>query len=107
MINLKRVILLETISGIVWRITYRNENSYTIAKLKVTKQKDLISIVGYIPLAYVGSVLTIKGKWVINSQFGRQFQISESEETMPADITGIQIYLSSRMIQGLGPQTAK
>lgn len=107
MTNLKRVMFLETISGTVWRITYRNENSYTIAKLKVAKQKDLISIVGYIPLVYVGSVLTIKGKWVINSQFGRQFQISESEETMPADITGIQIYLSSGMIKGLGPQTAK
>lgn len=43
MTNLKRVMFLETISGTVWRITYRNENSYTIAKIKVAKQKDLSS----------------------------------------------------------------
>lgn len=67
----------------------------------------MINIVGYIPLVYVGSILTVKGKWVLNSQFGRQFQVSESEETMPADITGIQRYLSSEMIKGLGSQTAK
>lgn len=84
-----------------------NKNNYTIAKLRVAKQKDLISIVGYIPLVYVGSILTLKGKWVLNSQFGRQFQVSESEETMPADITGIQRYLSSGMIKGLVQQTAK
>jgi len=98
---------LETISGIVWRITFHNENGYTIAKLKVARHKDLIPIIGYIPIVYVGSVLTLKGKWVINSQFGRQFQVQESEETMPADIVGIQRYLSSGMIKGLGPKTAK
>lgn len=70
MTNLKRVMFLETISGTVWRITYRNENSYTIAKIKVAKQKDLIIIVGYIPLVYVGSILTVKGKWVLNAQSG-------------------------------------
>ena len=98
---------METISGIVWRITFHNENGYTIAKLKVAKHRDLIPIIGYIPIVYVGSVLTLKGKWVVNSQFGRQFQVQESEETMPADIVGIQRYLSSGMIKGLGPKTAK
>ena len=98
---------METISRIVWRITFHNENGYTIAKLKVAKHRDLIPIIGYIPIVYVGSVLTLKGKWVVNSQFGRQFQVQESEETMPADIVGIQRYLSSGMIKGLGPKTAK
>lgn len=45
--------------------------------------------------------------WVVNSQFGRQFQVQESEETMPADIVGIERYLSSGMIKGLGPKIAK
>ena len=98
---------METISGIVWRITFHNENGYTIAKLKVARHKDFIPIVGYIPIIYVGSVLTLKGKWVINSQFGRQFQVQESEETMPADVARIERYLSSGMIKGLGPKTAK
>ena len=81
--------------------------SDTIAKLKVARHKDFIPIVGYIPIIYVGSVLTLKGKWVINSQFGRQFQVQESEETMPADVARIERYLSSGMIKGLGPKTAK
>ncbi len=98
---------METISGIVWRITFHNENGYTIAKLKVAKHRDFVPIVGYIPIVYVGSILTLKGKWVINSQFGRQFQVQESEETIPSDIVGIERYLSSGMIKGLGTKTAK
>lgn len=96
-----------TISGIVWKINYRNENSYTIAKLRIEGQRHQVNIVGYIPIIHVGSILTLHGKWVPNAQFGWQFQIEESEEVMPIDIFGIQKYLSSGEIEGLEKQIAE
>ncbi len=99
--------MTESVSGIVYRITYHNtENGYTIAKLKSGKYRDLIKIAGYIPIIHVGSVLTLSGNWVTDSKFGRQFKVSGSEETIPSDINGIERYLGSGMIKGLGPKYA-
>jgi exodeoxyribonuclease V alpha subunit len=92
----------------VERITYQNpENGYTVLKVKVKGYDDLVTVVGSLLDANVGSVLLIDGDWKIDTKFGRQFVAQKWEETMPASIYGIEKYLGSGLIKGVGPKFAK
>ncbi|MDF2540077.1 MAG: ATP-dependent exonuclease alpha subunit - helicase superfamily er [Herbinix sp.] len=93
---------------IVERITYQNpENGYTILKVNVKGYDDLVTVVGSLLDANVGSVLLIDGDWKIDTKYGRQFIAQKWEETMPASIYGIEKYLGSGLIKGVGPKFAK
>ena len=93
---------------IVERITYQNpENGYTVLKVNVKGYDDLVTVVGSLLDANVGSVLLIDGDWKIDTKFGRQFMAQKWEETMPASIYGIEKYLGSGLIKGVGPKFAK
>ena len=93
---------------IVERITYQNpENGYTILKVNVKGYDDLVTVVGSLLDANVGSVLLIDGDWKIDTKYGRQFMAQQWEETMPASIYGIEKYLGSGLIKGVGPKFAK
>ncbi len=93
---------------IVERITYQNpENGYTVLKVNVKGYDDLVTVVGSLLDANVGSVLLIDGDWKIDTKYGRQFVAQKWEETMPASIYGIEKYLGSGLIKGVGPKFAK
>src|SRR5947209_640349 len=67
----------ETLDGVLERITYLNEeNGYTVAKLKVPRQKKPVTIAGHLPSISVGEGLRIEGKWVNHPQYGRQFLVT-------------------------------
>ena len=96
------------IRGIVERITYQNpENGYTVLKCAVKNYSDLVTVVGSLLDANVGSVLLINGNWKVDARYGRQFIAETWEETMPATIYGIEKYLGSGLIKGVGPKFAK
>ncbi|MGI6526770.1 MAG: ATP-dependent RecD-like DNA helicase [Caldicoprobacterales bacterium] len=98
----------QSISGVIERITYVNqENGYTVAKLKSRGYFDLITIVGSLPSVNVGAIVSLKGEWKVDSKYGRQFVVSTYEEKLPATIAGIQKYLGSGLIKGIGPVNAK
>lgn len=93
---------------IVERITYQNpENGYTILKVNVKGYDELVTVVGSLLDVNVGSVLLIDGDWRIDPKYGRQFMAQKWEETMPASIYGIEKYLGSGLIKGVGPKFAK
>lgn len=93
---------------IVERITYQNpENGYTILKVNVKGYDELVTVVGSLLDANVGSVLLIDGDWKLDTKYGRQFIAQKWEETMPASIYGIEKYLGSGLIKGVGPKFAK
>jgi exodeoxyribonuclease V alpha subunit len=93
---------------IVERITYQNpENGYTVLKVNVKGYDDLVTVVGSLLDANVGSVLLIDGDWKIDTKYGRQFIAQKWEETMPATVYGIEKYLGSGLIKGVGPKFAK
>jgi len=95
------------LTGQIERITYTNEETgYTIAKLKVQGQWDLITIVGNIPSPSPGEILDLKGEWVHHPKYGDQFKIHSYQTTVPATVYGIRRYLGSGMIKGLGPKMA-
>ena len=96
------------IRGVVERITYQNpENGYTVLKCAVKNYSDLVTVVGNLLDVNVGSVLLVDGNWKIDSKYGRQFLAESWEETMPATVFGIEKYLGSGLIKGVGPKFAK
>lgn len=96
------------IRGVVERITYQNpENGYTVLKCAVKNYNDLVTVVGNLLDVNVGSVLLVDGNWKIDSKYGRQFLAESWEETMPATVFGIEKYLGSGLIKGVGPKFAK
>lgn len=99
---------LERLQGIVERVTYHDENAgYTVARLSVPGNRDLVTIVGRFPAIAAGQTLRLSGYWREHPQYGQQFQIVSAQETKPATLTGLEKYLGSGLIKGVGPVTAK
>lgn len=99
---------METISCTVERITYHNkDNGYSVIKTRVKNFRDLVTVTGYFAEIHIGSSLEITGEWSNNPKYGRQFSASEWIETLPATVGGIEKYLGSGIIKGIGPKTAK
>lgn len=99
---------MDYISGVVERITYTNEeNGYSVIKIKSKGFGDLITVVGTLSAVNIGSVIKAKGEWKINSKFGKQFEAVDFREEIPSTVAGIQKYLGSGLIKGIGPVNAK
>lgn len=98
----------EHLQGVVERVTYHAEDSgYTVARLHASGSRDLITIVGRFPSIQAGQTLRLKGFWREHAKYGTQFQVIFAQETKPATLTGIEKYLGSGLIKGIGPVTAK
>ena len=93
---------------VVERITYQNpENGYTILKCRVKDYAELVPVIGNLLDVNVGSVLLVEGNWKVDSKYGRQFVAESWEETLPATVYGMEKYLGSGLIKGVGPKFAK
>ncbi|MFH1157036.1 MAG: ATP-dependent RecD-like DNA helicase [Pseudomonadota bacterium] len=96
------------LQGQVERITYSSEeNGYTIARVRVRGERDLVTVVGGLMEPSPGEILVMQGIWVSHPKFGRQFKIETYETRMPATEYGIMKYLGSGLIKGIGPVMAK
>ncbi|MDR2781348.1 MAG: ATP-dependent RecD-like DNA helicase [Holosporaceae bacterium] len=96
------------LKGQLERITYENdENSYIVAKVKVYGYTDLVTIVGNIPSPTPGEILNMSGEWVNHPKFGMQFKVVFCECSVPASVAGIEKYLGSGLIKGIGSVMAK
>ena len=99
---------MEHLRCVVERITYQNENNgYTVLKCAVKDYSDLVTVVGTMPDTHVGSVLSLEGMWKVDARYGRQFSVEKFEETLPATVYGIEKYLGSGLVKGVGPKFAK
>ncbi len=99
---------MTTIRCVVERITYQNpENGYSVLKVRVKGYDDLVAVVGNLLDANVGSVLSVEGDWKVDSRYGRQFAAQKWEETLPATVYGMEKYLGSGLIKGVGPKRSE
>ena len=95
------------IRGVIERITYQNpENGYSIMKAKVKGYSDLVTLVGSLLEVPVGAVLLCEGNWKVDPKYGSQFAVESWEEVLPATVYGIEKYLGSGLIKGIGPKYA-
>ena len=93
---------------VVERITYQNpENGYSVMKVKVKGYNDLVTLVGNLLEVPAGSVLLCEGDWKVDKRYGSQFVCHTWEEVMPATIYGIEKYLGSGLVKGIGPKFAR
>ena len=100
--------MLTDLSGQIERITFvSEEDGFTIAKLKVYGHRDLVTVVGNLMAPKPGEILKMKGEWANHPKYGEQFKIAHYRTAVPASVYGIQKYLGSRLIKGIGPVMAK
>jgi exodeoxyribonuclease V alpha subunit len=98
----------DSLSGVVERLTFHSpESGYTVARLKATGCHDLVTVVGNFANPQAGQTLQLSGYWREHPQYGQQFQVEQYRETKPATLTGIEKYLGSGLIKGVGPVTAR
>lgn len=97
---------MEELSGIVESIVFKSDDTgYTVIKFR--ENNNVHTAVGAVPQVKEGQNLKLSGEWIVHKQFGRQFKIESLEEILPTSIEGIKKYLSSGIIHGIGPVTAK
>ncbi|PWB47558.1 MAG: ATP-dependent RecD-like DNA helicase [Candidatus Methylomirabilota bacterium] len=98
----------DTLQGTLERITYVNEeNHYVVARLQVSGRRDLATIVGNLPTVTPGETLKLTGEWVQHTKYGEQFKVEAFETITPATLAGIEKYLGSGLIKGIGPVFAR
>jgi exodeoxyribonuclease V alpha subunit len=96
------------IQGQIERITYFNEeNNYTIAKVRVQGKQGLLTVVGTLFSVSPGETLCMEGFWESHPKYGDQLRVTAYRSVLPATAAGIEKYLGSGMIKGIGPVTAK
>lgn len=97
---------VEEIFGYVENVVFAGE-SFTVARLKEPRKEELTCIVGPLPTLQPGETIRCVGEWKHHAQYGRQFVVESFESKEPSDLIGIQKYLESGMIKGIGPTYAE
>ncbi len=99
---------MEEIYGYIESIVFaEEEKGFTVARLKEPKKRDLTCIVGYMPSVQPGESIRCKGMWKLHPEYGQQFEVKSFDLQAPSDLIGIQKYLESGMIKGIGPVYAE
>ncbi len=95
---------LDHLAGLVERVTFHNEqNGYCVLRLKVKGERELITLVGHTPAVSPGEYASASGHWVTDREHGRQFRAVFVKISPPTTLTGIERYLGSGMVKGIGP----
>ena len=99
--------MLNNLTGQIERITYSNEeNGFTIARVKVPGRRGLVTVVGNLMSPMPGEIIKMQGEWTTHPKYGEQFKLVHYKTSVPATVYGIQKYLGSGLIKGLGPVMA-
>jgi len=98
----------ESLTGLIERVTFFNEeNGWAVLKVKAKGHRDHVTVVGSLPSVSAGEWLTAEGRWVQDREFGLQFRAEMLTSTAPTTKEGIEKYLGSGMVKGIGPVYAK
>ncbi|MGO9443819.1 MAG: helix-hairpin-helix domain-containing protein, partial [Thiobacillaceae bacterium] len=92
------------LAGLVERVTFHNgESGFCVLRLKVKGERELITLVGHTPAVSPGEYASASGHWVTDREHGRQFRAVFVKISPPTTLTGIERYLGSGMVKGIGP----
>ena len=98
----------EVLAGLVERVTFHNaENGFCVLRAKARGHRDLVTVVGHAAVISAGEWITTSGEWINDRASGQQFKARFLKTSAPSSIDGIEKYLVSRMIRGIGPVYAK
>jgi exodeoxyribonuclease V alpha subunit len=98
----------EVLAGLVERVTFHNaENGFCVLRAKARGHRDLVTVVGHVATIAAGEWIAASGEWVNDRTHGQQFKARFLRTSTPTSVDGIEKYLSSGMIRGIGPVYAK
>ena len=98
----------EVLAGLVERVTYHNaENGFCVLRARARGHRDVVTVVGHAASISAGEWITASGDWVNDRTHGQQFKARFLRTSPPTSADGIEKYLSSGMIRGVGPVYAK
>jgi exodeoxyribonuclease V alpha subunit len=98
----------EVLAGLVERVTYQNaENGFCVIRVKARGHRDLVTVVGHAAVISAGEWITVSGDWTNDRTHGQQFEARFLKTSAPTSLEGIEKYLASGMIRGIGPVYAK
>jgi len=96
------------LTGLVERVTFHNpENGFCVIKIKVYNKKNLVTVISNAPLILAGEHVECSGQWIMDKEHGLQFKTVLLKSTPPTSLEGIERYLASGLIKGIGPVYAK
>ena len=98
----------EVLAGLVERVTFHNaDNGFCVLRAKARGHRDLVTVIGHAAIISAGEWITASGEWVTDNTHGQQFKAHFMRTSTPTSIDGIEKYLGSGMIRGIGPVYAK
>jgi ATP-dependent exoDNAse (exonuclease V) alpha subunit len=98
----------EEISGLIERVTFHNEeNGFCVLRVKTPGRREETTVIGSLPSVTAGEWLVAEGWWVRDKEHGLQFKASMTKTVPPTTVAGIERYLSSGLVKGIGPVLAK
>jgi exodeoxyribonuclease V alpha subunit len=99
--------MAETLSGIIERITFHNaDTGFAVLRVQATGRRGLVTVVGHLPSVVAGEYVEASGVWTQDRDHGLQFNAEHLRTTPPHTLAGIEKYLGSGLIKGIGPQFA-
>src|ERR1700680_3363966 len=98
----------EALAGLVERVTYQNANNgFSVIQIKAGGHRDLVTVIGHAAVISAGEWITAAGDWTNDRTHGQQFKARFLKTSAPTSAEGIEKYLGSGMIRGIGPVNAK
>ena len=98
----------EVLAGLVERVTFHNADSgFCVLRAKARGHRDLVTVIGHAATISAGEWITASGEWVNDRTHGQQFRAKFLRSSAPTSLEGIEKYLGSGMIRGIGPVYAK
>ena len=98
----------EVLAGLTERVTYHNEeNGFCVLRIKARGHRELVTLIGHAPVISAGEWVTASGEWINDRTHGQQYKAKFLKTSEPTSLDGIEKYLGSGMIRGIGPVYAK
>ena len=98
----------EPLSGSIERVSFHSEQSgFCVLRVKVKGQRDLVTVIGSAASVSPGELIECRGQWVNDRQHGLQFKAAALRSILPSTLEGIERYLGSGMVRGIGPHFAR
>ncbi|HTY25498.1 MAG TPA: ATP-dependent RecD-like DNA helicase [Desulfomonilaceae bacterium] len=99
---------LETLEGVLDRLVFTNDTSdFVVARLVVRGRRQPVTIVGSLAQPHPGETLVLQGQWEFDKKFGEQFRFVSAQSRAPSTVKGIEKYLASSLVKGIGPEMAR
>lgn len=97
----------QQLSGLIERVTFHSQESgFCVLRVKVKGHRDQQTVIGTIPQVRAGEWIEARGRWTVDRDHGQQFKAEVLRTTAPATAEGVEKYLASGLIKGIGPAFA-